>query len=139
MDIKHNKLLHFVLIMLLMFAPLRSVFAMQLMACDMDTSSMATVQSPAVKVLSSEHCRHMQGAEATDTVSSNGHQVNRCCDDISSACMADCHFSAPLSLYLQQVEYLPVLLKTETFENVANALIVRELTPPSRPPASLYS
>ena len=144
---KNHNLLRYVLIILLMLAPLRSVLASQLMACGMDMSAVAedvaiSTSSSVRAAQVSEHCQHMQKMAAdnaeTEVVSDSDHLMKRCCDS-NSACSADCHFSITLSLFLPRADYSPVLLGTGIFENISTTPIVRELAPPSRPPLSLYS
>lgn len=139
MNIKHHKLLHYVLIILLMFAPLRSVFAMQLMGCDMDASSEGASSAKIVQS-STEHCQHMLGnVKVSDRVDHPiDHAAKSCCSD-DGPCSTSCHFSVTASLFMQQAGYSPALLNSDTFDNVSCALIVRELNPPSRPPLPLYS
>ena len=134
-----NKLLHYVLIILLIIAPLRSVLAAQLMACDMKTAS-------ADVVLSAEHCQHKAGLGSLMKIPASDLQDDllivkhtKSCCSTNSACMSDCHFAISASLLIQTAEYSPVLLVIDTFDNVSSSLIVRELSPPSRPPLSLYS
>jgi len=140
-NIKQYKLLHYVLIMLLMFAPLRSVFAMQLMGCDMDDASAKITPSAKLVISSSSaHCQHMLNSAVTnDKVNHRvDHAAKSCCSD-GGPCSSSCHFSITASLFMRGADYSPVLLNSATFENVSTALIVRELNPPSRPPLPLYS
>jgi len=123
-----------------MFAPLRSVFAMQLTSCDMNASS-ATDDV----VLSAAHCLYMtDSASADDRIDyqSNNqidHTAKNCCSSDDGACNSECHFAVSASLFMQRADYSPVLLATVIIENVSTALLVRELNPPSRPPLSLHS
>jgi hypothetical protein len=139
-----NKLLNFALIILFMIAPLRSVFATQLMACDMEvTQSPVTVGATS----SAEHCRQVMGDlpmgnVSADSISADSvhgdHQAKNCCNG-NGACMSDCHFAISASLFIQNADYSPALLNTDIFDSVSSTLLVRELNPPSRPPLSLYS
>ncbi len=125
----------------MMFAPLRSVFAMQFMACDLDASPSETVSSSFKTVaLPSGHCQHMQGkAAATDRASYQvDHAAQNCCTD-DGPCNSSCHFSVTASLFMQCADYSPALLNSDTFENISSTLLVRELNPPSRPPLAIYS
>lgn len=138
---KPHNLLHYALIILLMFAPLRSVFAMQLMGCDMNASSAkATSSSKRVVVSSSAHCQHMPGSVASnDDVSYQlKHVAKSCCSD-DGPCNSSCHFSITASLFMQHADYSPTLLNSDTLDVISSALLVRELNPPSRPPLPLYS
>jgi len=122
-----------------MFAPLRSVFAGQLMVCNMKTSSTNASSVVVDAALSAKHCLNMMdGATVDDRVESqNNYSMKSCCDD--GACSSDCHVAAFVSLLMQAVDYSPTLLKAATFNMISSTLLVRELIPPSRPPLSLYS
>jgi len=85
----------------------------------------------------------MDSAPADDRIDyQSDHQINytakSCCND-DGVCNSDCHFALSVSLSMQRADFSPVFLTTDIFENVSNALLVRELTPPSRPPLFLYS
>ncbi|MFV2004683.1 MAG: hypothetical protein ACC650_05715 [Gammaproteobacteria bacterium] len=137
-----NKLLHYALIILLMMAPLRSVLATQLMVCDMKADSLVTAEAS----VSAKHCQHGIGNDSMSNASvlevqddfQIGKQTKSCCSS-NSACMSGCHFAISASLFIQPADYSPALLVIDTFDNVSSLLIVRELSPPSRPPLSLYS
>jgi hypothetical protein len=163
-NIKNYKLLHYVLILLLMLAPLRSVFAMQFVACDMKS-----MPSPAVtdSVMTAGHSRHAladvsigdsASKKSVNSINRASHQVEQavnqqatlqadlhvskqskdCCGN-SNTCLSDCHFAISVSMFLQTVDYSPLLLNADIFENVSITPLVRELSPPSKPPLHLYS
>ncbi len=145
MNTQHYKPLNYVLIILLILAPLRSVLASQLMACDMEETS-AVVMAEAGD--SMNHCEHLshdmsidmpQDKQLSDDSAShkNTVQVTSCCSDDS--CKSNCHFAVSASLFIQNSEYLPMLFSTDVFETSVTTLLVRELSPPSRPPLSFYS
>jgi hypothetical protein len=122
-----------------MFAPLRSVFAAQLMVCDMKSSS-PEVSSAVDAALSVKHCVKMMDGSSADARNEyqNDQTAQSCCGD-DGACKGDCHFAVSASLLMQGADYSPVFLGTATFDMISSALLVRELIPPSRPPLSLYS
>ena len=130
------------LIILLMFAPLRSVFAGQLMVCDMKMSMSETVPMTAdvaVDMASSEkHCQYMMDSVPVDDRVEHKTLAKSCCDD-GGACSVDCHSAVSISLFMQDADYSTALLSSVTFDAISSALLVRELIPPSRPPLSLYS
>lgn len=68
----------------------------------------------------------------------NDHQANNCCSD-NADCIYDCHFTISLSMFFQGADFLPVLLNTVVFDNISNTLLLRELSPLSKPPLTLYS
>ncbi len=121
-----------------MLAPLRSAFAGQMMACDMK-ASLPEVSSADV-AMSAEHCQQqIDLSTVEDPVEYQGnHMVKSCCND-DGACKSDCHFAITASLFMQQTQFSPALINTDVLENITNTLLVRALTPPSRPPLSLYS
>ena len=134
MNIKHHKLLHYVLITLLIFAPLRSVFSAQLMACDMKASPVSGDVTSSVM-----HGMNMlDSASVDDGEYQNGQTVKSCCGD-AAACKGDCHFAVSASLLLHAADYSPTLLATVTFDTISSAVLMREIIPPSRPPLFLHS
>lgn len=129
--------------MLLIFAPLRSVFAMQLMAGDMDVSTSNTASSSVIvnpAVLSVEHCQHMMDSTQVDdrTAYQLEYVAKSCCND-NGPCKSNCHFAMSVSLFMQHAGFSFALLNVATFDAISSTLLVRELSPPSRPPLSLYS
>ena len=149
MNTLHYKPLHYALIILLILAPLRSVLASQLMACDMEKSP-AVITLDAGADVTPDHCQHGSSDTAAGKVKSknlqgdnptkyqNILQAKSCCSD-SDACQSNCQFALSASLFLQHVEYLPALFSEAAFEAASHAVLVRELTPPSRPPLLLHS
>jgi len=129
------------LIILLMFAPLRSVFAGQLV-CDMKMSmskAASVVDDVTVdKAVSAQHCQYMMDSAPADERVEYQVLAKSCCDD-DGACSVDCHSVVSISLFMQDADYSSALLSSVTFDNISSALLVRELIPPSRPPLSLYS
>jgi len=73
-----------------------------------------------------------------DAVYSAGHAVKNCCNG-DAPCSSSCHFAISASLFLQAADYSPSFINTDTFAIISSALLVRELSPPSRPPLSLHS
>ncbi len=148
MNKKHHQLLHYVLIILLVFSPLRGALAAQLMTCDMGMA----VNGADVSL--SNHQQHMTGTVQIDKLQINKLQVNstsnypedsktvshvkNCCGN-KGACISDCHVAIAVSLLTPTVDYSPLLINTDTFHSISSALLVRELSPPSRPPLALYS
>lgn len=137
MVINHHKLLHYVLIVLLMIAPFRGIMAMQDTHCDMDEMNMSSsVADTGHDMMASHDMSAMSFTQAIQQQSSQpGHQC--CCCD-GADCVANCDIGTVVSLVLQQSSYIPLFKDvSESFVATQN-ILVRELTPPSRPPATLY-
>jgi hypothetical protein len=133
---KRYKLLHYVLIVLLMFTPLSGVVAAH---CDMvDMAEMDASSGGAVMPGSVILAHDMSTMFSTDSMSSemNGHS---CCDDLSSNCSAACDLGINVSLVLQETSYAAVYKNSFKSVSVSSKILFRELTPPSRPPANLHS
>ena len=128
MNIKHYKSLRYVLIILLMFSPLRSVTAAPCDMADMDDSSHSTVMMT----------HDMSTMLSADSMHPEVNGYN-CCDDISINCTGGCDLVINASLLMQETLYAPVY--TNSFKSLASSskTLFRELTPPSRPPANLHS
>lgn len=116
-----------------MLAPLRSVMAMSSSHCDMDdmpaTHDMSTMVSGKTMV----HHNSM----TTDTAEIN-HQCC-CCDDgnTNGSCAGNCDMGMSISLLIQESSYTPVFLEVAESNKISPHILVRALTPPSRPPAKL--
>jgi len=120
-----------------MFAPLRSAFAAQFTTCNMNADMASATES------ASNHQQHMMNSlqETVDQVNmtqADITQAKNCCGD-KGACKSDCHIAISTSLFMQRVDYAPLLINTDTINNISSTLLVRELSPPSRPPLALYS
>jgi hypothetical protein len=57
-----------------------------------------------------------------------------CCDN---DCLANCDMGVTASLVMQASSYSPVFVKTSNAISYTSEVLVRALTPPSRPPANL--
>jgi len=127
---KRYKLLHYLLIILLMFAPLPVVMAAH---CDMDAFS-----GSAVMPGSAMEAHDMSAMLLTDSMSSEkyGHG---CCDDLSAKCSIACDLAINVSLILQETPYSPAYNVSFQSASLTLKTLFRELTPPSRPPANLHS
>jgi hypothetical protein len=143
---KHCKPLHYLLIILLMLAPLRSAMAVQLASCDMAAMDMeeSPVSIPAAMVVSMKgHDMHhmsshgMSGDQDTSaqTISDQAGSAHRCCC-CDNGCKSNCDMGMSASLIIQASAFSPVFLNASSFSALVPATLVRALTPPSRPPAS---
>jgi hypothetical protein len=132
MNIKRYRLLHYVLIILMMIMPLRGVIAAQ---CDVEKMHMEEMGASSNKVVMHGAMAHdMSAMQFADEV-----QKHHCCDNASVLCSGICDLGINISLMPQQSFYSPVY--TSSFKPVAfsSKILFRELTPPSRPPATLHS
>lgn len=121
--------MHCVLIILLMITPLRSVLASEsaLSHCDVADMDMTA------KTLSMQ--RHVVSAEAVvNQQAATDHQCC-CCDD--TTCASDCDMGMSVSILIQSSGYLPFFINKKTLTLPASNLLIRALTPPSRPPVIL--
>lgn len=122
-----------------MFAPLRSVMAMQLMHCDMDAGTMKISTTVSASNISSTdmHASHDMSSmpvHGTDHQKSEKSQ-HPCCSG-AKVCASDCDMGTTVSLFIQKSTYAPLFINVAEIENISSEPIVRELTPPSRPPAN---
>ena len=140
MEVQHIKLLHYVLIILLVLAPVRSVMAEQNSACDMD-------EMPAVMSDASTHQNHYSQIEpdtvvpdsvdtTVETEKSQQMQHNCCCCD-GNACASDCNMGLAVSLLTRVSTYTPVFSSAEYVTIFSIDILVRTLSPPARPPLKL--
>lgn len=143
MNKKHNKLLHYVLIILLMFAPVRGVLAVQQSHCDMDDMSMNSMsmstmmQSHDMDAMSSADLSVDGLADMSAGKNTDKHQ-SCCCDgDCQAACMGSCDINISASLLIQNSTYHQAFAKSTSSSGFSSEIIIRALAPPSRPPAQL--
>lgn len=127
MNRKYYKFLHYLLILLMMVAPLRGVIAAPCDMTEMNASSDAVMMG-----------HDMSAMLSTDSMESET-KGNSCCDDISINCSGDCDMGINVSLVLQGISYSPVYQNSFSLNSLSYKILFRELTPPSRPPASLHS
>ncbi|NOQ70185.1 MAG: hypothetical protein GQ573_08770 [Gammaproteobacteria bacterium] len=136
MNIKDNKLLHYVLIILLMIAPLRGVVATQ---CNMGDMGEMDISSASAVMLSSAILAHdMSAMLSTDSKISEMNE-HGCCDDASVNCSGACDLGVNISLVLQETSFAAVYQNSINSVLISSKTLFRELTPPSRPPANLHS
>lgn len=140
MVITHHKLLHYVLIVLLMFAPLRGVVAMQDTHCDMDEMSMSSSSADSShEMMVSDEMHIMSSIDADALQQESGQSDHQCCCCEGADCAANCDLGTVVSLVLQQSSYVPLFKDVSESISVSQNILIRELTPPSRPPATLYN
>ncbi len=140
MNIKDKKLLHYVLIILLMIAPLRGVVATQCNMGDMgemDISSSSDVM-PGSVILAYDMEHDMSAMLSADSKTSEMNE-HGCCDDASVNCSGACDLGVNISLVLQETSFAAVYQNSINSVLISSKTLFRELTPPSRPPANLHS
>jgi len=122
-----------------MFAPMRGVMAMQQVHCDMDDEAMnVSAIVPVEDGSSAMHASHdmssmlMHDSSQQQSVN-NQHQ---CCDGMKT-CAGDCDMGTVVSLLVQTSNYAPLFISVADAGNDSSEPIVRELIPPSRPPAKI--
>ncbi len=112
-----------------MFAPVRSVMASP---CDMGDSVLTSETS-----LSDKHASHdMSSMSVSDSIDSQSEKnLHKCCAETSTdVCISHCDMGISVSLFIQSTTYAPLFINVAEAETISSAPIVRELTPPSRPP-----
>ena len=128
MNIKFDNVLRYVLIILLMFTPMRSVLAEQVSHCNMDDMS-ATV--------STHHMHVSQADHIPDHINQSQQSQHECCCCDADSCAGNCDMGMTVSLLMQVSSYSPVLVNTEKLILSSSKLLIRALSPPSRPPLTL--
>lgn len=148
MNAKSYSLLHYVLIILLMFTPVRSVMAVAQPHCDMasmdmDEASTSMSVSASTAAMQGHDMLNMQSHDmhnmsSTDMSALTDHSATNqqccCCDN---GCLANCDMGVTASLVLQVSSYSPVFVIASNVISYTSEILVRALTPPSRPPANL--
>lgn len=138
MNIKHYKLLHYALVILLMIAPLRGIAAAP---CDMEGMNVSPENTDVIAGISgavamAHDMSAMLANDSSQTGMMNGYN---CCDDISINCSAACDLGISVSLVFQETPYSPVYKNSSKVTSVSSEILFRELTPPSRPPENFHS
>jgi len=131
-NINHYKPLHYVLIILLMFAPLRSVMAVAQGHCDMDDMDMAEMS-----VSMQDHDMHTMpaAADSYDSMTTEQAAADTSCCCCDNDCVSNCQVNISASLLIHVSDYSPVFLSASKIHSYIPQLLLRTLSPPSRPPA----
>ena len=119
-----------------MFAPLRSVMSAHCVMGDMGEMDASTGNT--VMPVLSDMSHDMSAMLSTDSMPS-AMTEHDCCDDPSFNCSAACDLGVNISLVFQQTSYVPVYKDSFKVASLSSKTLFRELTPPSRPPASFHS
>ena len=112
-----------------MFAPIRSAMAAQQAHCDMDEMDMSEMSmSMSMHDMSS-------AADAIDLkIDENTVTDTQCCC-CGNDCVSNCEIGVSVSLVLQVSLYSPVFANASNIHSYTTDLLLRTLSPPSRPPA----
>lgn len=117
-----------------MFAPVSGASASQLTHCDMDVST--TDSSVTTHNHSVTH--DMTVMSMSDTSVQKAESSHDCCSN-NNICISNCDMSMSVSMLIKTSSYSPNFTRTVALVAPVNDLIIREHTPPFRPPLSLHS
>jgi hypothetical protein len=133
---KTYKLLRWLLIVMLTITPLRAVTA-DVSGCKMNAvDNVHTVVMMSAHATGHHHVGQHDQATKADGNSTVSHQCC-CCDDSPSACAGNCDMGVSASLILQELSYAVAVLAVSESVITTSSILLRELTPPSRPPAAI--
>jgi hypothetical protein len=127
-NIKRYRFLHYLLIILLMLAPFRSVMAISSPHCDMDDAMSASHE--VMNMSSGEAMLHQHAVADTTAV----HHKCCCCD--TGNCAGNCDMGMSVSLVVQESLYAPAIVAVTESVIISSAILIRALTPLTRPPAT---
>ncbi len=120
--------------MLMVIAPVRGALAIQDSHCDMEEMVMSKHDG---MMGSHDMMTHdMSGMMSSEQPQHNSKQC--CCCD-GTDCAGQCDMGMSVSIVVQQSSYVPVFKDVSESITVSENILVRELTPPSRPPANLHN
>lgn len=128
-----------------MLTPFRGVIAMSDSHCDMEEMQSASSHDEMagthdMSMMASTVSMHQHNPPQYDQVAVEQavkkHQCC-CCDNDGSSCVGNCDMGITVSLLMQATFYAPVFIDVTEPAIFSPELVLRELTPPSRPPAIL--
>ncbi len=120
-----QRVLNWMLIASMVMLPLRLVWADIQPNCDM--------HEPSVEHHAGHHMHHSLAMDQHDGVDSR----DCCCCDSGSSCASDCGFSISVGVILPSGIDLSLPNAISIRTKIANDLVFREYSPPTRPPAYL--
>lgn len=129
-----------------MFTPVRGVMAVQQTHCDMadmDMAEVAVSMNASMSTAMQGHDMHymssadMSAGLAADQALADQSVANKQCCCCDNDCMNNCDMGMTASLVMQVSAYTPDFVKTTNSISYISEILVRALTPPSRPPANL--
>ena len=113
---------------MLAMLPLRNVMAADESTCELhDQASMELA----------DHGMHMAHVMIEDIAIDAEESNDCCCCAGSMSCTSDCGIGTSVPLISQSAMNLPLSNGTAFYTHVSNNLVIRDLAPPVRPPASL--
>ena len=130
--------------MLLMFAPLRSVMAMQQIHCDMGNhiagmnADQNAESSTVVSGYSDDHDMLAMSMVTSTSDQKKSENSHGCCSG-KSICTSNCDMSISASLLIQESSYIPNFTNIPGPVTQITDLIKKEFTPPFRPPLVFHS
>lgn len=140
------------LIMLMMFAPLRGAIAVQQTHCDMNEMAMPSAgdnvmpghdmsghDMTAMNSMVAVHQEMAYQESSHEFDQSSLQPDHQCCCCDGADCAGNCDMGMTVSLLLQQSPYQPVFKGEAESATVSSTVLLRELTPPSRPPAKFHN
>ena len=133
-----------------MFTPVRGVMAAQQTHCDMadmDMAEVAVSMNASMSTAMQGHEMHYMSSadmsadlaadQAADLALTDQSVANKQCCCCDNDCMSNCDMGVTASLVMQVSAYTPDFVKTTNSISYTSEILVRALTPPSRPPANL--
>jgi hypothetical protein len=153
MHAKRHRILHWTLIIALAVLPLRNALAVN-PGCGMHEHDGSSSSSNAM----GDHAGHMamnghaghRMMNHTGPIAGVDHMAHQgaekpitkhhccCCDSAKGSCSPDCSMGLHASAIMASIFAMTASYKSQIVAITAYALQTRELTPPSRPPLSLY-
>ena len=123
----------------MMFAPMRSVIAMQQTHCDMGNhiAGHDAESSTVISDHSDDHDMIAMSMANSSTVQKS--EISHDCCSGSSNCVSNCDMSISVSLLMQESSYIPNFTNTSGSVALITDLIKKEFTPPFRPPLVSHS
>ena len=117
-----------------MFAPIRSAMAVQQAHCDMDEMNMGEMSMP--MSMQGHDMHDMSSADDPIDLKIDEKTVTdtQCCC-CGNDCVSNCEIGVSVSLVLQVSLYSPVFANASNIHSYTTDLLLRTLSPPSRPPA----
>ena len=125
-----------------MLAPMRGVLAMQQAHCEMDNMEVSSQQAVMagmhdMSTMSLADSKHHNSYSPENKPIANSHQC--CCCDDGGNCAGSCDMGMTASLLMQKSSYASAFIDVTESIIFSSDLLIRELTPPARPPANLHS
>jgi len=122
----------------MMLAPMRTVLAAEQTHCDMADMDMSEMSVSTSTAMQSHDMSKMSSIDmSTGQLVSGETAVKHQCCCCDNNCVDACDMGMSVSILMQASNYSPTFVDTRLFTSSSLSLVVRALTPPSRPPASL--